>query len=70
MGSKRRGKSDGLGCTYDCGVANPKLELVSRFMRAHKSICENMLTMRKEVLDYCLLDDHIFPLEYASLRLL
>ncbi|KAK9740534.1 hypothetical protein RND81_03G042500 [Saponaria officinalis] len=62
VGSSRRGISDGLGCTFNCGVANDKILLVSKFMRANQALFAKMLTLRKEVLDYCLLDNHILPL--------
>ncbi|KAK9715502.1 hypothetical protein RND81_06G169000 [Saponaria officinalis] len=60
LGSRRRGESDGLGCTYDCGLADDKVLVVSKFMRANQALCSNLLRLRKEVVDYCLLDDHTF----------
>ncbi|KAH9614108.1 hypothetical protein KSS87_021520 [Heliosperma pusillum] len=64
VGSSRRGKSDGLGCTFNCGMADDKVLLVSKFMRANQALFAKMLSTRKEVLDYCLLDDHNLSLEY------
>ncbi|KAH9615897.1 hypothetical protein KSS87_015170 [Heliosperma pusillum] len=63
VGSSRRGKSDGLGCTFNCGMADDKLLLVSKFMRANQALFAKMLSTRKEVLDYCLLDDHNLSLD-------
>ncbi|KAK9668806.1 hypothetical protein RND81_13G088200, partial [Saponaria officinalis] len=60
LGSRRKGESDGLGCTYDCGLADDKALVVSKFMRANQALCSNLLRLRKEVVDYCLLDDHTF----------
>ncbi|KAH9607935.1 hypothetical protein KSS87_006595 [Heliosperma pusillum] len=63
VGSSRRGKSDGLGCTFNCGMADDKVLLVSKFMRANQALFAKMLSTRKEVLDYCLLDDHNLSLD-------
>ncbi|KAK9681927.1 hypothetical protein RND81_10G037600 [Saponaria officinalis] len=60
LGSRRKGESDGLGCTYDCGLADDKALVVSKFMRANQALCSNLLRLRKEVVDYCLLDDYTF----------
>ncbi|KAH9627333.1 hypothetical protein KSS87_006501 [Heliosperma pusillum] len=64
VGRSRRGKSYGLGCTFNCGMADDKVLLVSKFMRANQALFAKMLSTRKEVLDYCLLDDHNLSLEY------
>ncbi|KAH9612248.1 hypothetical protein KSS87_013679, partial [Heliosperma pusillum] len=63
VGSSRRGKSDGLGCTFNCCMADDKVLLVSKFMRANQALFAKMLSTRKEVLDYCLLDDHNLSLD-------
>ncbi|KAH9623913.1 hypothetical protein KSS87_010203, partial [Heliosperma pusillum] len=57
------GKSDGLGCTFNCGMADDKVLLVSKFMRSNQTLFSKMLSTRKEVLDYCLLDDHNLSLD-------
>ncbi|KAH9605967.1 hypothetical protein KSS87_018541 [Heliosperma pusillum] len=64
VGSSRRGKLDELGCTFNCGMADDKVLLVSKFMRAIQAHFAKMFCARKEVLDYCLLDDHNLSLEY------
>ncbi|KAH9612315.1 hypothetical protein KSS87_022773, partial [Heliosperma pusillum] len=66
VGSSRRGKSDGLGCTFNCGMADDKLLLVSKFMRANQALFAKMLSKRKEVLDYCLSDDHNLSLDEVA----
>ncbi|KAK9705551.1 hypothetical protein RND81_07G065800 [Saponaria officinalis] len=58
LGSRRKGESDGLGCTYDCGLADDKALVVSKFIRSNQALCSNLLRLRKEVIDYCLLDDY------------
>ncbi|KAH9608229.1 hypothetical protein KSS87_012620, partial [Heliosperma pusillum] len=63
VGSSRPGKSDGLGCTFNCGMGDDKVLLVSKFMRANQTLFAKMLSTRKEVLDYCLLDDHNLSLD-------
>ncbi|KAH9609724.1 hypothetical protein KSS87_011932 [Heliosperma pusillum] len=63
VGSSRRGKSDGFGCTFNCGMADDKVILLSKFIRANQALFAKMLSRRKEVLDYCLLDDHNLSLD-------
>ncbi|XP_074298129.1 uncharacterized protein LOC141628945 [Silene latifolia] len=62
LGSRRKGNSDGLGCTYNCGKAGDIL-VVSKFMRNNQALLASLLKVRKEVLDYCLLDDHTFSID-------
>ncbi|KAH9610931.1 hypothetical protein KSS87_015848 [Heliosperma pusillum] len=63
LGNSRRGKSDGLGCTLNCGMTDDKVLLVSKFTRANQTLFAKMLSTRKEVLDYCLLDDQNLSLD-------
>lgn len=56
--SNSRGKGDGLGCSIDCGSTQKELTLVSRILRANRSSIKEMPSLRKHVVDYCLLDDH------------
>ncbi|KAK9750309.1 hypothetical protein RND81_02G186500 [Saponaria officinalis] len=58
--SRVNGTSDGIGCTLYCGEAAPKSLVVSRFMRSNQSLFSMILSTRKEVADYCFLDDYIF----------
>ncbi|KAK9741368.1 hypothetical protein RND81_03G100500 [Saponaria officinalis] len=60
LGSRVNGTSDGIGCTLYCGEAAPKSLVVSRFMRSNQSLFSLILSTRKEVADYCFLDDYIF----------
>ncbi|KAH9616543.1 hypothetical protein KSS87_018034 [Heliosperma pusillum] len=48
VGSSRRGKSDGLACTFTCGMADDKVLLVSKFMRANQALFAKMLRKRDE----------------------
>ena len=62
LGSRKRpsknSMSDGLGCTIDCGDECKTLFLVSKYMREHKKPFEDILLLRKEVLDYSFLIDY------------
>ncbi|KAK9698269.1 hypothetical protein RND81_08G092600 [Saponaria officinalis] len=69
LGSHKRGESDGLGCTYDCGLADDKVLVVSKFMRSNQALCSNLLRLRKEVVDYYLLDDHTFTKDKVNCNL-
>lgn len=45
------------GCTLDCGLPAPNLTLVSETMIEHEQLMAPVLELRKETIDYCLLED-------------
>ncbi|KAH9608230.1 hypothetical protein KSS87_012621 [Heliosperma pusillum] len=55
--SRRRGRGDGLGCTLQCGDVEENVMLVARSLRLNMSLLKNVQTLRKNVVDYCFLDD-------------
>ncbi|KAK9734433.1 hypothetical protein RND81_04G139200, partial [Saponaria officinalis] len=58
VSSRRRGRGDGLGCSFDCGQATgASLLVVSNFLRNNMSLFRNVKDWRKHVADYCFLDD-------------
>lgn len=46
-----------LGCTIDCGIFAPNMPVVSRMLLQNSSIASQMLSVRKQVVDYVFLDD-------------
>lgn len=65
LGSRKRGarknNGDGMGCLIDCNAVNDSGPAVSMFMRTNNSFFKKILPLRRQVLDYCFLDDHDFP---------
>ncbi|KAH9622939.1 hypothetical protein KSS87_009713 [Heliosperma pusillum] len=55
--SRWRGRGDGLGCTLQCVDIDENVLLVARSLRLNMSLLKNVQTLRKYVVDYCLLDD-------------
>ncbi|KAH9604937.1 hypothetical protein KSS87_017201, partial [Heliosperma pusillum] len=49
-----------LGCTLDCGLPNEDLPMVSEFMLKNELLFALVMQLRKEVMDYCILNDHRF----------
>ncbi|KAH9622908.1 hypothetical protein KSS87_021025 [Heliosperma pusillum] len=49
-----------LGCTLDCGLPNEDLPMVSEFMLKNELLFAPGMQLRKEVMDYCFLNDHRF----------
>lgn len=60
LGSRSRGKGDGLGCTLNLSPTNSKTLLLSKYLRGYVSNIQNMKLFRKNVADYAYLDDHTF----------
>jgi len=48
-----------LGCTIDCGLFDPNMVVVSRFLMGSSIIADQMLSLRKQVVDYVFLDSSI-----------
>lgn len=48
--------NDGLGSTYNCGIQNVPVTLVSKFMRQNVTLLSYMPSFRKHVVDYCMVD--------------
>ena len=67
FGSRIRGgdgrKSDGLGCTIDCGDSNSNILVVSNFLREKQMEFEKTAYLRKQVIDYCFVDGHDLKFE-------
>lgn len=69
IGSRMRGlrvkdyKGDGLGCSIDCGEKNDTLLVISKFLRSNRALFASTLALRKQVIDYCFLDDHTYESE-------
>ncbi|KAH9619668.1 hypothetical protein KSS87_016065, partial [Heliosperma pusillum] len=49
-----------LGCTLDCGLPNEDLPIVSEFMLKNELLFAPVMQLRKEVMDYCFLNDYRF----------
>ncbi|KAH9616136.1 hypothetical protein KSS87_017928, partial [Heliosperma pusillum] len=47
-----------LGCTLDCGLPNEDLPMVSDFTLKNELLFAPVMQLRKEVMDYCFLNDH------------
>ncbi|KAK9671328.1 hypothetical protein RND81_12G022100 [Saponaria officinalis] len=58
LGSTKRGQSDGLGCSLNCGPPDTHSLVVSKFLRNNKELFKDVKKKRKEVADYCFLDDY------------
>ncbi|XP_074310319.1 uncharacterized protein LOC141646260 [Silene latifolia] len=57
-GRGSRPNSDGLGCSINCGKADTNLVVVSKVMRANSRYTRAMPSKKKQVVDYCFLDDY------------
>lgn len=62
VGSRRRGRGDGLGCSYDCGPnTGLGLTVVSTFFRNNQDRFKDVPDLRRQVTDYFFLDDNGYP---------
>ena len=50
-----------FGCTLQCGEVDPSVFLISKTMFEKKERFEEMLSLRKRVVDYCFLNDFTLP---------
>ncbi|XP_074313893.1 uncharacterized protein LOC141649091 [Silene latifolia] len=64
-GRGSRPNSDGLGCSINCGKADTNLLVVSKVMRANSRYTRAMPSKKKQVVDYCFLDDYNLADEYV-----
>ncbi|KAK9706519.1 hypothetical protein RND81_07G131800 [Saponaria officinalis] len=66
VSSRRRGRGDGLGCSFDCGQSTGvSLLVVSSFLRNNMTLFGKVKDWRKHVADYCFLDDGDLSTEYV-----
>ncbi|KAK9706686.1 hypothetical protein RND81_07G144700 [Saponaria officinalis] len=65
--SRPRGRGDGLGCSLCCGPPDQSALVISKTLRANQALLKDVDLLRKQVADYCFLDDHCLdPMEVVA----
>ncbi|KAK9714631.1 hypothetical protein RND81_06G108000 [Saponaria officinalis] len=65
--SRPRGRGDGLGCSLYCDPPDQSALVISKTLRANQALLKDVDLLRKQVADYCFLDDHCLdPMEVVA----